>query len=55
MDAMKKLDESSPQRPVIFLAINLINLSPVSQKLQVSTTIPMDLVHNVSTLQIGAT
>ena len=48
---MKKLDESGPQRPVIFVAINLINLPPVSPKHQISTTIPMNLAHNVSNLE----
>ena len=51
LDAMKKLDESGPQRPVIFVAINLINLPPVSPKHQISTTIPMNLAHNVSNLE----
>ena len=51
LDAMKKLDESGPQRPVIFVAIHLINLPPVSPKHQISTTIQMNLAHNVSNLE----
>ena len=48
---MKKLDESGPQGPVIFVPINLINLPPVSQKHRISTTIQMNLAHNVSNLE----
>ena len=51
LDAMNKIDESGPQRHVIFVAINLINLPPISQTEQVSTTIPMNLAHNVSNLE----
>ena len=51
LDAMKKLDESGPQRPVICVAINLINLHPVSPKHQIFTTIPINLAHNVSNLE----
>ena len=51
LDAMKKLDESGPERPIIFVAINLINLPPISQIHQISTTIPLNLAHNVSNLE----
>ena len=50
-DAIKKLDESGPERPIIFVTINLINLPPISQIHQISTTFPLSLAHNVSNLE----
>ena len=38
MEAMKKLDESGPARPVIFVAVNLTNLPSIMRPTELSTS-----------------
>ena len=51
LEAMKKLDESGPLRPVKFVAINLTNIPPTQQPASLPVSAPDDVGNRLTALE----